>query len=498
MWIGSEAGNDLPAARRRVEWLKCSRDVVYFTRRYVHIYDATRQAWLPFALWSAQEEALRRMANERLLVVLKARQLGLSWLCLAYALWVLLYQAPATVLLFSLRETEAVELLLRMQEMHDRLPAWMQAHQAVNRATRLWRLSNGSRGLAFSTTAGRAYTGTLAIVDEADYVPDLGRFLNGVKPTIDAGGKLFLVSTADKRRPRSVFKNLFRSAEQGTGDYRAVFLPWWARPERDAAWYARTRAEMEAQRGTPDDFYAEYPATPAEALAPEESDRRLAWRWVEAVLEPLPPLLHHNGPALPGQAGNGLAVYVAPQAGRRYVIGADPAEGNPSGDDSAACVVEAASWAEVATLVGKLEPGRFAAALAALAAWYHDADILVERNNHGHSVIHALQATGTARVLPGIDGKPGWLSNVKGKALLYDVAAEAVRDGVCRIRNPQTAAQLASIQASTLRAPTGLADDRADAFALALAALVHGRGRGEASSVARAPDPLVALDRPGW
>lgn len=489
----AQAQDELPAARRRLEWLKCSRDATYFVRCYAHLYDATRQAWLPFDLWPAQEEALQRMMDERLLVVLKARQLGLSWLCLAYALWVLLYQAPATVLLFSLREAEAVELLVRVQEMHDRLPTWMQAQRVVNRATRLWRLSNGSRGLAFSTTAGRAYTGTLAIVDEADYVPELGRFLNGVKPTIDAGGKLFLVSTADKRRPLSVFKNLFRAAEQGTGDYRALFLPWWARPERDAAWYARTRAEMLAQRGAADDFYAEYPATPAEALAPEESDRRIAWRWVEAVLESLPRLSVPGGPALAG-----LTLYAPPMPGRRYVIGADPAEGNPSGDDSAACVLEAESWAEVATLVGKLEPGRFAAALQALAVWYNEADILVERNNHGHSVLRALLDSGQVRVLAGHDGKPGWLSNVKGKALLYDAAAEAVRDGVCRIRSEQTAAQLASIEASSLRAPAGLADDRADAFALAVAALVYGRGRGEASSVARAPDPLAALDRPGW
>lgn len=480
-------------ARMRVEWLKCGLAPAYFVRRYVQVYDATQQAWLPFDLWPAQERALRRMDADRLLVILKARQLGLSWLCLAYALWLLLHRAPATVLLFSLREAEAVDLLARLTAMYARLPAWMQARQEVQAAARQWRLSNGSRALAFSTVAGRSYTGTLAIVDEADYVPELGRFLNGVKPTIDAGGKLFLVSTADKRRPISVFKNLFRAAEAGTGDYRAVFLPWSARPERDAAWYARTRAEMVAQRGTADDFLAEYPATPAEALAPEESNRRIAWAWVEAVLEPLPVVQGFGAPALPG-----LAVYAPPQTGRHYVIGVDPAEGNPTSDDSAACVLDAQAWAEVATLAGKFEPGRFAHALTGLAQWYGDADVLVERNNHGHSVIHALQEAGQVRLLAGPDGKPGWLSNVRGKALLYDGAAAAIRDGSCRIRSRETAAQLASIEASSLRAPAGLPDDRADAFALALAALIHGRGRGEASSVAHAPDPLAALDRPGW
>ena len=68
------------------------------------------------------------------------------------------------------------------------------------------------------------------------YVPHLGDFLNAVKPTVDGGGRLVLVSTADKARPLSPFKRLFRAAWAGTGDYAAVFLPWSARPGRDERW----------------------------------------------------------------------------------------------------------------------------------------------------------------------------------------------------------------------------------------------------------------------
>ena len=46
---------------------------------------------------------------------------------------------------------------------------------------------------------------SLALVDEADYVPDLATFLNAVKPTVDAGGKLFfcLLYTSDAADERS-------------------------------------------------------------------------------------------------------------------------------------------------------------------------------------------------------------------------------------------------------------------------------------------------------
>lgn len=485
----------------RIEWMKCAQDASYFTVRYARIYNATLRAWVRFDLWPAQHAALVRMVQERLLVILKARQLGISWLCLCYALWMALFEAPATILLFSLREAEAMELLSRMKGIYERLPGWMQARRSVQNTARVWELSNGSRTLAFSTRGGRSYTGSLALVDEADYVPDLATFLNGVKPTVDAGGKLFLVSTSDKQRPVSPFKNLFRAVQQqgihspsAAGDYRALFLPWHARPDRTAAWYARTRAEMFAQRGTHDDFYAEYPATPEEALAPEQFDRRIPYDWLQAVTEFLPAQEDASAPALPG-----LAIYAPPLPGRDYVIGADPAEGVPHRDASAACVVDAATWEEVATLAGPLEPGVFAGALVQLARYYNHADLMIERNNHGHAVIHSLHAAGEVRVLEGYDSRPGWLSNIKGKPLLYDAVAEAVRTGACRVRSSETVAQLASIEASTLAAPVGLHDDRADAFALAIAALAYGRGRGAVSTVAVAPDPLLEMDRStGW
>ena len=317
-------------------------------------------------------------------------------------------------------------------------------------------------------------------------MPEFSQFLNAVKPTIDAGGQLFLVSTSDKKRPISTFKNLFRAAVEGTGDYRHVFLPWWSRPGRDDAWRTSVQAEMYAQRGTNDDFYAEYPASAEEALATEQLDRRLPWEWVKrgAAAQGLP-----GSPALPGSLTlPGLTVWEEPIPSRRYVIGADPAEGNPNSDESAACVLDGVTWGQVAELTGKIEPSTFAAWLDELGRWYNNADILPERNNHGHLLIRELQRLGNLRVLPGYDDKPGWLSNIKGKPLLYGLVADAVRDGVCAIRGSETAAQLASIAASTLRAPVGLRDDRADAFALAIAA-VGWKGDIRPSIVVEQTDP---------
>src|SRR5207244_1074204 len=106
----------------------------------------------------------------------------------------------ATVLLFSRRDDEATDLLARLKDMHARLPPWLRASRAVTDNDHEWALANGSRVLAFPTTAGDSYTATLAIVDEADLVPDLDHLLRAVKPTIDAAGRMLLISRADKSK----------------------------------------------------------------------------------------------------------------------------------------------------------------------------------------------------------------------------------------------------------------------------------------------------------
>jgi hypothetical protein len=124
---------------------------------------------------------------------------------------------------------------------------------------------------------------------------------------------------------------------------------------------------------------------------------------------------------------------------------------------------------EVACLAGKLQPAVLAAHASALGAWYNQASILVERNNHGHAVLLALQQQGGLRCLAGHDGKEGWLNSQLGKVMLYDCCTDAFRNGEVVLHSFATYAQLASIDGSTLRAPDGEHDDRADAFALACA-----------------------------
>jgi hypothetical protein len=62
------------------------------------------------------------------------------------------------------------------------------------------------------------------------------------------------------------------------------------------------------------------------------------------------------------------------------------------------------------------------------------------------------------------------MSSSRGKTMMYNDAADAFRNGDTVIHSFETYTQLASVEGSTLRAPTGQHDDRADSYALALQA----------------------------
>ncbi|HZZ78983.1 MAG TPA: terminase family protein [Gemmataceae bacterium] len=481
--------------RRVREATRCRGSFAYFANTYCHILASSDRsgAWVPFRLWPAQEQVAAELESSREIIMLKARQLGFTWLVLAYALHQCLFHPVATVLLFSKRDDEATELLaFRLRMMYERLPDWMRSPLKTDASHEL-EFSNGSRALAFATTGGRSYTATLAIIDEADHVPDLDRMLSVIKPTTDAGGKIILLSTVDKSQPESPFKKIYRAAQAGQNGYVPIFHGWRAAPNRTDAWYEDKRRAVLAQTGALDDLHQEYPATDIEALLPRSLDKRIPSAWLLQCFVEAEPIPHSRAypaaqqlPPIPE-----LKVYARPQTGRTYVIGADPAEGNPTSDDSALCVLDRQTGEEVASLAVKLQPATLAGHAYRLAIWYHRAPIMVERNNHGHAVLGWLTDHGHGVIrLNGHDGREGWLSSSLGKVKLYDRCAEAFQNQEVRVHSLATFSQLSSIDGATLRAPEGQHDDLADAFALAVQA------RLEAPTWSEQEVPCILAPRP--
>src|SRR5690242_19534278 len=122
------------AARQQTEreWIeaeigKCAASPIYFVNEYVQILDPQVGSWFAFKLWKAQAEVLHLMHTQRFIVGLKARQIGMTTLALAYALGEILFRPIASVMMFSRRDEEAKDMLLRLKDMYLKLPYWLQA-----------------------------------------------------------------------------------------------------------------------------------------------------------------------------------------------------------------------------------------------------------------------------------------------------------------------------------------------------------------------------------
>lgn len=397
----------------------------------------------------------------------------MTWLVLCYELWRALFHPIFTGLVFSRRETEVVYLMgeQRLRGIYKRLPDWMRARKVTVDSTLIWQLSNGSVIYGFPTSAGDSYTATYAMVDEADLVPDLDRLMTAVKPTIDGGGGMCLLSRSEKSEPQSTFKRMYKAARLGQSPWKPIFLPWWARPGRDDAWYEEQRLDSLARTTALDDLYEQYPATEEEALKAAELNKRLPPKWLKQCYDPKEPIENNSVPFF----HYGLRVYREPKFYEEFVISADPAEGNPSSDDSVAHVLELRTGEECAVLQGKIEPSDFAGFLDELSKYYNDAAILPERNNHGHAVILALEEVYNQSVMPSNqDDRPGWATSQKSKALMYTYCADALRDRTTVIHDEITYLQLASIGGDKLEAPEGEFDDVATSFALGCTAIQIG------------------------
>lgn len=459
------------ADARTVEYLKCSADAAYFIDQFGVIDDAQGHGdgggTMPFRLWPCQVGVMWALMTVRLVIILKARQLGISWICCGYALWLCLFQKGKVVLVFSKGQPEANEMLRRILALYDRLPAWLKesAPALTKRNTTEANWANGSlvMSLPASPNAGSGYTASLAILDEAAKLMFADALYTALKPTIDAGGQLIVLSSA--LGIGNLFHRLWTRANGGLNSFKAIFLPWWSRPGRDAAWYA----DQIAESPDPATVRQEYPASATEAFLVSGRVRFVS-DWVTAQARNVRSGVPRSQwpPAL--RVIDGLTIYTLPKAGQRVVIGADVAEGLEHGDYSAASGIDGATWEELFHLHGHWEPDEYAVSLDLLARAYN-ATLAVERNNHGHAVLVKCKTLHTPKVALGHDDRPGWLTNAQTKPQMIDLLATALRDESAVIHTQATLDELQIyrvLKDGSTGAPSGYYDDRVMMWAIAL------------------------------
>ena len=483
----------------------------YFIDEYVQIFDAGKRKFIPFKLWPKQWDALELLLCNGRVTVLKARQIGLTWLCLAIVLWMLIFLPGTQVMLFSLREKEAEDLLKRLKKMYGQLHWWFKTDmEVVSTTSSHWLFDNGNEVRAFSTDSGDGYQANVLLMDESTLVPNLETLLGRVEPVVDSvpNGYLWMISRANKNDPKNIFNRTYLNGSVNINknnrrwsDWVSLFLSWDAAPWRDKEWYEAEKEKRLSNDCHLDNMYSMYPNDDVEALAPSTSNKRILREWVMAAFEKMDGIEDAELRVSGLKSYGCLIVYYFPDKGKRYCIGVDSAEGLPTSNNSVVCVVDQDTGEEVALLCGKITPKDTANDAFVLSTFYNEAGILCERNNHGFTVLTELERL-EAWILEGPDGLPGYRSSKQSKMNLYDNLAELFKEAITHkkdlekllekgliakteketiiplVHTSDLALEIMSIESQTLLAPPKHLDDRSDAYAFAQMARVTERVEG--------------------
>jgi len=262
-----------------IEYLACAQSFVRFLR-YCKIVEPPvpgkegSGGIITLEMWPHIMEMVGAFLSQRLIVILKSRQIGASWLCAAYDLWYTLFHKGANVFLYSKGETEAWEKLDKCRRILNHLPAFLQQRPKPDSSSEMHFPSMMSTLRAFpaTQTAGISFTASILDMDEWEEHPYAEANYSQAKPTIDAGGQWIGTFTVNKLKASTLAKTTFTAAWYGESQFHAMFFPYWVRPGRDEHWYQGTMEELpdEELNGLTRELYMEqaYPRSVEEALRP--------------------------------------------------------------------------------------------------------------------------------------------------------------------------------------------------------------------------------------
>lgn len=223
---------------------------------------------LEFELWPHLKDFLLLLQKNKLILLLKAKQIGISWLLAVYALWQI-YTIPGwNVLMISKGEKEAQALLEKCRIVYRNLPQWMKVWTIdPDSKSQFGFREMGSKITAYPSTltAGIGETAGLVIHDESDFHEHYDVNLSHTSATVadSPDRQLVSVSTVDKWKPDSIFKNDWKRARDGLNNFTVKFYGYDVRPSRDAGWYKRMAEDTESWV-----MEGNYPRTADEALSP--------------------------------------------------------------------------------------------------------------------------------------------------------------------------------------------------------------------------------------
>lgn len=271
-------------ARRELERRKISKSDFYFVENYVWIENKEDTSYtnkILFKLWPAQKEAWRTIRDNQKTIVPKARQIGITWLVLSYAVRKLIQVKGYKAVILSQSLEYATDAIGRVEFILTNLPNWycqkktkhnmtvkdIWLFEATTKYVKIWHPLEVGRPREYSEitarpstkAAGRSLTADLLIFDEWAYHEEATKVFDAAYPIINSktGNTKFIGVSTNQRG--SFFEQVIQEREDRK--FELVFIPWNADPGRTQEWYENTKSTL------PDSYMQEYPSTLEECMS---------------------------------------------------------------------------------------------------------------------------------------------------------------------------------------------------------------------------------------
>lgn len=362
------------------------------------------------APWYWQRAVLDSWLSSDRNLILKARQIGITWLAAGLGLWTILFKPGTRVLVISINEDEAIKVVNRLWDMFQSLPEHLRNDVEVLKPARDSRPSqhidlkhkdgriSSVIGLPSTKKAGHGETAAVVILDEYARHEYARETWKAVLPTMEGGGKMIVVSTAngisnEQSGEGNFYHHLWVNSE--LYNIETQFLAWNLHPDRDETWY-----ETKAVSMPPHDRAEQYPLDPEDAFINTGQCwfdlPTLAWYAKHAKAEVL--YRFDFEPTASGaqarklhRARGAIRVYQDPIPGHEYALTADVATGRGQ-DYSAAWVIDLTNQTLAAEFHDKIDSDEYATQIHFLGQMYGTARLAVEMGGgYGEAVIIPLR-----------------------------------------------------------------------------------------------------------
>jgi len=404
--------------------------------------------WQP---WRHLTELLDVLAKERFVIILKAKQIGLTWMMAGANLHQAMFSEGANVLTLSKGQEEATEALDYSRFLHSQLPDFLRLRLGQDQASLLTfpTIHSKLRALPSTEDAGVGFGGASRVVsDEFEYHKYAEKNYAEIYPSIEKSGQMVILSTADNEKQDTKFKQLYRDAKEGRNRFVPIFLPRNVLPERTQEWYDSldmSQAEKECR----------YPLTERDALNVVQSrkffDENIIQQMHSNVWQPLE---HEFQSKYDGM----VRVYRLPSVGKRYCLYTDPSEGKE--DYHCIMVIDARTGEEVAESHGKIPTDELAVIHDELVRFYNNCLNSWESGPGGAGGILTikLKEMETPNQCASLDvsrrpfrldtksGKRGWWGSRSFREVSYSRLEEAIRKREIILHSAESLDELSRIK----------------------------------------------------